>query len=92
MKRNIETGRFYPLVVNNEGGQMWVRDVLGNTRHVVKTEGLYNRICREYWFKGSGYNATTYMASDAVVHQIDGVLFYENMTPWKEQLNQLRRK
>lgn len=92
MKRNTETGRFYPLVANNEGGQMWVRDVLGNTRHVVKTEGLYNRICREYWFKGSGNTITTYMASDAVVHQIDGALFFENMTPWKEQLNQLRRK
>lgn len=91
MKRNLETGRFFPVTVNNEPGQMWVRDVLGNTHHIVKTEGLYNRICREYWFKSSG---ECYMASDAVVHQIDGVLLSEKMTPWKEQLNKVnvRRK
>jgi uncharacterized surface protein with fasciclin (FAS1) repeats len=92
MRRNLETGRFYPITVNNAGGTMWVRDVLGNTRNVVKTDGLYNQICREYWFSGSTANlATTFMASDAIVHQIDGPLFFENMTPWKEQLNKIRR-
>ena len=89
MRRNLETGRFYPLTVNNEPGQMWVKDVLGNKRNVIKTEGLYNRICREYWFKTSGQ---CYMASDAVVHQIDGVLLAEEMTPWKNKLNKIRRK
>ena len=88
MRRNLETGRFYPLTVNNEGGQMWVKDGLGNQRNIVKTPGLYNRFCREYWFKSTG---ETYMASDAVVHQIDGVLLFEPMTPWKEQLNKVRR-
>jgi hypothetical protein len=68
---------------------MWVRDLLGNTRHIVKTEGLYNRICREYWFKTTG---ECYMASDAVVHQIDGVLLSEQMTPWKDQLNKVRAR
>jgi hypothetical protein len=92
MRRNLDTGRFYPITVNNAGGTMWVRDVLGNTRNVVKTDGLYNQICREYWFSGSTANlATTFMASDAIVHQIDGPLFFENMTPWKEQLNKIRR-
>lgn len=89
MRRNLETGRFYPLTVNNEGGQMWVQDLLGNKRNVVKTPGLYNRFCREYWFKETG---ETYMASDVVVHQIDGVLLFEKMTPWKEQLKKVRRK
>jgi hypothetical protein len=88
MRRNLETGRFYPLTVNNEGGQMWVKDNLGNKCNVVKTPGLYNRFCREYWFKATG---ETYMASDAVVHQIDGVLLNENMTPWKELLKKVRR-
>ena len=87
MKRNLETGRFFPVTVNNEPGQMWVRDILGNTRNIVKTDGLYNRICREYWFKTTG---ECYMASDAVVHQIDGVLLSEKMTPWKEQLNKVK--
>ena len=89
MRRNLQTGRFYPLTVNNEPGQMWVKDALGNKRNVVKTEGLYNRICREYWFKTSGQ---CYMASDAVIHQIDGVLLPEEMTPWKDQLKKVRRK
>jgi hypothetical protein len=90
MRRNLETGRFYPLTVNNEPGQMWVQDARGNKRNVVKTDGLYNNICREYWFKSTGQ---CYMASDAVVHQIDGVLLAEEMTPWKELLNKnVRRK
>ena len=90
MRRNLETGRFYPVTVNNEGDQMWVQDVRGNKRNVIKTDGLYNRICREYWFKTSGQ---CYMASDAVVHQIDGVLLTEEMKPWKELLNKnVRRK
>jgi len=92
MRRNPETSRFYPLTVNHEGGQMWVQDVLGKKHNVVKTEGLYNRICREYWYKGTGNAATTYQASDAVVHQIDGVLLAEEMTPWKSKLNKVRRK
>ena len=90
MKRNLTTGRFFPIIVNNEGNQMWVKDVLGNKRNVVKTEGLYNKLCREYWFKTSGQ---CYMASDVVVHQIDGVLLTEEMTPWKQQVSKnVRRK
>ena len=92
MRRNLETNRFYPLTVNHEGGQMWVKDVFGNKRNVVKTDGLYNCICREYWYSGTGNAATTYQASDAVVHQIDGVLLAEEMTPWKSKLNKVRRK
>ena len=88
MLRNAENGQFYSLTVNNENGQMWVKDALGRTRHVVKSNGLYNKICREYWFAGitdaNSNNATTYMASDAVVHQIDGVLLAKEMKPWKE--------
>ena len=90
MRRNLETGKFYPVTVNNEGGQMWVKDLVGNKRNVVKTEGLYNCICREYWWRSTGQS---YMASDAVVHQIDGVLLAEEMKPWKEILNKnVRRK
>ena len=90
MKRNLETGRFYPLTINNQGDQMWVQDVLGNKRNIVKAPGLSNCLCREYWFKTTGQ---CYMASDAVVHQIDGVLLAEEMKPWKEILNKnVRRK
>ena len=98
MKRNPETGRFYGLESDNSNGQLTVKDVMGNVRHVTKQDGLYNNICREYWFKyqdNSGNKANTakiFMASDAVVHQIDEPLFYEEMTPWREQLKNIRRK
>ena len=88
MKRNPTTGRFYPLKVDFGGNDLVVTDVQGNQRRVVKTEGLYNRLCREYWFEGSGNTATIFMASDAVVHQIDGALLYEEMKPWKDIVNE----
>ena len=102
MKRNPETGRFYPIRVNHADNQMTIWDVLAQEkpgdaslqRHVIKTEGLYNNICREYWLdESAGANKRTiFMASDAVLHLIDGALFYEQMVPWQEQLNQLRRE
>lgn len=92
MKRNYETGRFFGLESDNSNGQLTVKDVMGNVRHVTKQEGLYNNICREYWFNGSGNTARIFMASDAVIHQIDAPLFYEEMTPWREQIKNLRRK
>lgn len=92
MKRNYETGRFFGLESDNSNGQLTVKDVMGNVRHVTKQEGLYNNICREYWFNGSGNTARIFMASDAVVHQIDAPLFYEEMIPWREQIKNLRRK
>ena len=75
MKRDLETGRFYPLNVNFTKTAMTVKDVFGTT-HKVNTGNinLYNQICREYWFEGTGDNSRLFMASDAVVHQIDGVL------------------
>ena len=92
MKRNPETGRFYGLESDNSNGQLTVKDVMNNVRHVTKQNGLYNNICREYWFKSSGNTAKIFMASDAVVHQIDAPLFYEEMTPWREKLINIRRK
>ena len=96
MLRNKDDGQFYSVTVNNKGDQMWVKDAVGNRHNVVKTNGFYNRICREYWFKGitqaSTYNASTYMASDAVLHQIDGVLLYEKLQPWRDILNNKVRR
>ncbi len=94
MMRNPETGRFFPISSDNSGGQLTLTDVVGNKRHVVKRDGLYNQICREYWLDGAvGANgALIFMASDAVVHQIDGPLMYQQMTPWKNQLKRIRRK
>lgn len=87
MKRNVTTGRFSPLTVISTQTQMTITDEVGNTRNVVTQEGLYNNLCREYWFDGT----RQFMASDVVVHLIDGPLFYENLKPWrqvvKESLN-----
>lgn len=85
MKRNTETGRFVPVEVSYNNSSMTVTDKLGNTRHVKTEGGLYNLLCREYWFDGdnSNMNAPLFMTSDAVVHQIDGVLAPETMKPWR---------
>lgn len=84
MKRNLETGKFYPITVDYDAANMTVTDALNNSCHVVKTGGLYNLICREYWFEGTGTAARLFMASDVVVHQIDGVLKYETMRKWTD--------
>jgi uncharacterized surface protein with fasciclin (FAS1) repeats len=86
MKRNPETGRYYPLQVDYDTNNMTITDAMGNQRHVKKDDGLYNKLCREYWFEGMPYtnSARVFMASNAVVHQIDGVLQYENMKEWRE--------
>lgn len=94
MKRNPETGRFQPLEVTFDQNSLSVKDVAGNVRHVVTTPGLYNNIGREYWFEGTGNSARLFMASDIVVHQIDGPLQYseDGWKPWRqvvrEALNQ----
>ncbi len=90
---NPDNNRFYTLELDYSDSHMKVTDVLGNQRNVLTSDkGLYNRICREYWFAGSGDNKTIYQTSSAVVHQIDGVLmspvFYKDgvMTKWTDQL------
>lgn len=90
MKRNLETGRFTPIEAHVSTSSMTVVDEMGNTRNVVTTSGLYNNLCREYWFDKQN---RLFMFSDVVVHQIDGPLFYSSqaMRPWrdvvKESLN-----
>ncbi len=89
MMRNPETGRFFPFSVDYSSKQLTVQGQYGPARHVVKSDGLYNNICREYWFTGRVNNnaiaasSVIFMASNAVVHQIDGPLLYEKLTNWK---------
>ena len=95
MRRNPETGRFYPITVDFSNSQMTMVDVQKQQRHVVTANGLYNLLCREYWFympSDSRTKATVYSASDAVVHQIDGPLMFREMKSWKEQLKALGRE
>ena len=78
------------ISVDNNKDQMTMTDFLNGVHHVVKDNGLYNIICREYWIKGekTKTNATIYSTADAVVHQIDSPLMYEQLTPWRKQLNE----
>lgn len=88
-KINPLNKRFFSLTVNADDNSLSVEDQLGNMRNVTKQSGLYNNIGREYWFQvsGSGTSAVDqiYNASDVVVHQIDGPLFYEQnqLRPWR---------
>ena len=92
MKRDPETGRFIPLEVNFDMNSMTVKDRMGHTYQVQKAEGLYNKMCREYWVKGTGNSARIYMANDAMVHLIDGALSYEKMKPWRQVVREYLNK
>ena len=86
--------RFFSLNVTATDDALTVTDQLGNTRHVVKTPDLYNLIGREYWVKSaSNVNANQiYNASDLVVHQIDGALYYDaaQKTSWQAEIDKLK--
>ena len=91
MKRNEETGRFTPIEAHVTTTSMTVIDEVGDTRNVVTTPGLYNNLCREYWFDKQ---KRLFMFSDVVVHQIDGPLFYSSqaMRPWREIVKEALNK
>ncbi len=86
-KLNPVNKRYYTLTVSTTGEAFSVTDQLGNTRSVITSGGLYNRVCREYWIKGTPGEpaATIESSSNAVVHQIDGVLLFDEsqMTRWQ---------
>jgi len=89
-KINPVNKRFFSLTVSTDANSLTMEDQLGNRRKVTMQSGLYNTIGREYWFQVSGSGASAvdqiYNASDVVVHQIDGPLFYEQsqLRPWRE--------
>jgi len=79
MLLNKQNNRFFTLKVDFSDKQLTVVDRCGNTRHVVQKDGLYNNICREFWLEGTGLGVakSIYASADAVVHLIDGPLFYD---------------
>ena len=90
---NPLNNRFFSVTVNADNDRLTVTDQLGNTRTVVKGDN-YNIIGREYWIQNANnVNSTQlYNASDLVVHQIDGPLFYESaqLTKWQDEIDALR--
>ena len=76
---NAETLAFYRLNVRCDNASITVTDAMGNVRHVVTSDpNLYNIMTRDYLFNTSDIRTSTQIetSSFAVVHQIDGVLYY----------------
>lgn len=70
---------FYKLHVNSDANGITVTDARGNKRHVLTSNGkLYNRMAKEYQYNSSDAARATQIetSSSAVVHLIDGPLFY----------------
>lgn len=66
-------------VAYDEQDGLTFKDLAGNTRKVVTTKaGGYNRMAREYQYDSSDPTRAQniYTSSNAVVHQIDGVLMF----------------
>ena len=95
MKRNPNTGRYYPIKAVYDNTSLTVTDAFGKPHQVLKDKNLYNKICREYWFETKPYTNTSrmFMASNVVLHQIDGAMCYGykyadgktvDMRPWRE--------
>jgi hypothetical protein len=80
-KLNPATQRFFKITVNSDNSSMSVEDNVGDVRKVLTDGGHYNKMCREYQYdttdKESAYNSPLYTSSYAVVHLIDGPLFYD---------------
>lgn len=92
MMVNPETKRYYAINVNYDDNQMTLTGKApGNVAHVItsKGDGLYNNICKEYWFNGNGNARSIYQSNDAVVHLIDTPLLYsaDQLKPWKAPKN-----
>ncbi|MBQ9636618.1 MAG: fasciclin domain-containing protein [Prevotella sp.] len=87
---NPANNRFYSVSVTADDNDMTIVDQLNNVRRVVKGNN-YNLIGREYWIQSASNVASVslYNASDLVVHQIDGALFYDQsqLTSWQDEIN-----
>ena len=87
---NPLVNRFFSLTVTANDDELTITDQLKNRRSVVKEGGNYNLIGREYWIQNAQNvnNTQLYNASDVVVHQIDGPLFYQQqqLTRWEEEV------
>ena len=88
---NPLNNRFFSVTVNADDNNLTIADQLGNTRRVMTNGNSFNVVGREYWIQNATNVNTTnlYNASDLVVHQIDGPLFYDKqqLTSWRDEVN-----
>lgn len=75
-----ETERFYRIDATSTGDEITLVSNAGDTCQVLKQEGLYNLMAREYQYNNtSAVDATQLMTtSSAVIHLIDKPLLYRN--------------
>ena len=75
---NTATGKFERLYVTLDTNDITIKtsQTDNNPRHVVKNDGLYNLMAREYQLNTSDAKEATniYTSSTAVIHLIDGAL------------------
>ena len=77
---NPSTERFYKLAVNVNNSGLKVTDLAGNTRNVITSSpNLFNLMAKEYQYnsKDATQASNIETSSSAVIHQIDGPLFYK---------------
>lgn len=77
---NNATGRFYKISVQGNNDGITLRDVVGNTRHVLTSNAsLYNQQAREYQYNTQDAMDARLIetSSSAVVHLIDAPLMYK---------------
>lgn len=75
-----DNGKFYKLVVAGSGSNLDVTSELSGVKaSVVKTEGLYNLLTRDYIVDNSDYTKATKIVSSsrAVIHLINKALKFE---------------
>ena len=87
-------GRPYKLNVNVSSSGLTVTDVMGNTRNVITTDGMYNMMAREYWNAGTRATTNPYAtelnnSSFAVIHAIDGPLYFDAPNQFKYEYKKL---
>ena len=77
---NDDTGKFYRLILNSDGTNLNITcEGSGKTANVIKTEGLYNLMTRDYIVNNANYNSANSIISSsrAVIHLIDNALKFE---------------
>ena len=82
-KLNPENKKFFSLAVDADNSHISVTDALHHERHVLTSNAaLYNNMCREYLFTNrdpeNAASGNLYSSSYAVVHLIDGPLFFSD--------------
>ncbi|MBQ9357182.1 MAG: fasciclin domain-containing protein [Prevotella sp.] len=82
-KLNPQNRKFFSLLVDADNSHINVTDALHNERHVLTADAaLYNNMCREYLFTSkdpeTAANGNLYSSAYAVVHLIDGPLFFSD--------------